>query len=223
MSKMNIAQASEYFGISKEAIHNRIRRGSLSSVVEDGIKFVIIDAASSKTSQTNTVKSRSKRASVTVTDNRYYQFIEEQNTRLQEKVDKLENETKTLREQKEQMLIEDKDKLEQIYKDKDEQLKSILHAISSNFLPNVAIEEVFSHEEEKEDLVEAEIEEIDDNKLISLKKYLRKNKYSKKKIKKIKTIFKKRVKKDKRVKKIGNKYYINISKYNYDDLINKKV
>jgi len=43
MQKMNIAEASEFFGISKEAIHNRIRRGSLVSVVEDGVKFVMVD------------------------------------------------------------------------------------------------------------------------------------------------------------------------------------
>ena len=43
MSKVTIHDAAELLGVSKEAIHNRIRRGSLQSVVEDGIKLVILD------------------------------------------------------------------------------------------------------------------------------------------------------------------------------------
>jgi predicted DNA-binding protein YlxM (UPF0122 family) len=40
MKKINITEASEFFGVSKEAIHNRIRRGSLQSDIENGIKIV---------------------------------------------------------------------------------------------------------------------------------------------------------------------------------------
>jgi predicted DNA-binding protein YlxM (UPF0122 family) len=36
MKKMTIADAAEYFNVSKEAIHNRIRRGSLDCIVETG-------------------------------------------------------------------------------------------------------------------------------------------------------------------------------------------
>ena len=42
MMKLTILDAAEKLGISKEAIHNRIRRGSLKSVVENGVKFVFI-------------------------------------------------------------------------------------------------------------------------------------------------------------------------------------
>ena len=40
MAKLTIQEASDHFKVSKEAIHNRIRRGSLPSMVEHGVKYV---------------------------------------------------------------------------------------------------------------------------------------------------------------------------------------
>ena len=128
---MNITDAALSLGVSKEAIHNRIRRGSLESVMEDGIKYVLLKEVSSPAN-----KQVSKRVDTKVaheSDSRYYKLLEEQNERLQQKVDKLEGETKTLREQKEQILIQERIRIEKIYRDKDEQIKNILNAISSKF------------------------------------------------------------------------------------------
>lgn len=232
MKKMNIAEASEFFGVSKEAIHNRIRRGSLESVVENGIKFVIIDENNKQNTKTATTKTRTRRVNSSQADNRYYTLLEEQNKKLQERVDKLEDETKTLREQKEQMLIEERQKIEQIYKDKDEQLKNVLNAITTNFLPNVTTEEINTIEvNAKEELLEAEIEDAsqEDNQepkkekpskgLTSLKKYLKENNLSKKKIEKVLKRFRKKAKNDKRFILVGSKCYIDTSKYDYSDLL----
>jgi len=83
MPKMNVSDAAEHFGVSKEAIHNRIRRGSLQSVVQEGVKFVIIDnkanISSPRTNKTQTDKTAA------VLDNKYYKFIEAQNITLQAK------------------------------------------------------------------------------------------------------------------------------------------
>jgi len=213
MSKMNIADAAEYFGVSKEAIHNRVRRGSLESVVEDGIKMVIVDSTSP---QASIKKATPRKASNS--DDRYYKLLEEQNAKLQEKVEKLEGETRTLREQKENMLIEERIKIEEIYKQKDEQLKGILSALSSKFMLSAPVDEIgeINH-------VEAEIEVSDEDakgsELISLKKYLKSSDFSDKKIQKIKDRFKKRAKKDNRIIVLGKKYYIDLDKYDYSDLI----
>ena len=207
MSKMSIADAATKLGVSKEAIHNRIRRGSLQSVVEDGIKYVLITKSSQTTSKTNT-----RRNAVVHTDAKYYKFLEEQNQTLQTKVEKLEGETKTLRDQKEQMLISEREKIEQIYKDKDEQLKNILNTISSKFLLNAP---------DEEELVEVEIEPQaqEEGAPISLKSYLKNNNISKKKSLKIKERFKKVAKSDSRIIRVGKKYYINLTKYDYSDLL----
>ena len=214
MSKMSIAQAAEYFGVSREAIHNRIRRGSLESVVEDGVKLVEV----SKTAKPTRSASRTNTAKTNANDSRYYKLLEEQNAKLQSRVETLEGETRSLRDQKELMLIEERIKIEQIYKDKDEQLKNILSSLSSQFMLSAPSEVP----EAQEDTLEAEIEHEDDSAqgVMSLKKYLKKNKVSEKKAKKIKAKFKKEAQRDNRIITIGKKHYINLSKYDYKDLLN---
>jgi hypothetical protein len=213
MSKMSIADAAEYFGVSKEAIHNRIRRGSLDTLIEDGVKQVVIDPANK-----NVIKPQ-MRKTAPPQDDRYYKLLEEQNVKLQEKVEKLENETRSLREQKEQMLIEERLKIEQIYKDKDEQLKNILNAITSNFMLNPPVEEKL----EELDHVEAEIEEspieTKQSKLISLKKYLKDSGLSKSKRDKVQNRFEKIAKKDNRIIVLDKKLYIDLARYDYKDLL----
>ncbi|MDY0122084.1 MAG: DNA-binding protein [Sulfurimonas sp.] len=210
MPKLTIIDAAQKLGVSKEAIHNRIRRGSLESVIEDGIKYVLLDES---TQAKPTPKARTPRAT-SQGDERYYKFLEEQNSKLQSRVEFLEGETRTLREQKELMLIQEREKIEEIYKQKDEQLKNILNAISSKFMleapvmPNTEIESIES--------VDAEIEEP---KLISLKKYLKKKNYPEKKIKKIKAKFEKLSKKEERIICIDKKYYLDLQNFDYSDLI----
>jgi len=206
MPKMNVSDAAAHFGVSKEAIHNRIRRGSLEVVVEDGIKMVLISNTPKKVKQTST------KIKTSVSSDRYYKLLEEQNTKLQSRVETLEGETRTLRDQKELMLIEERKKIESIYKEKDEQLKNILHTLSSQFMLNAPVQE---------ETLEVEIEEVKVTKLekISLKKYLKNEKYSEKKVAKISARFQKRASKDERILIKKGKYFIDTSKYDYSDLI----
>lgn len=209
MSKMNITDAAEYFGVSKEAIHNRVRRGSLSSVTENGVKLVVID-----TTKTTTARTQTKRTTA-VSGDRYYKLLEEQNAKLQSRVDVLEDETRSLRDQKEEMLIQERIKIEQIYRDKDEQLKNILSSISSKFMLNAPEIEV------EEEHVEVEVEPIEpvlESQVISLKKYLKRENISDKKSAKIKKRFDKKAQKDNRIIIIGKKYYLDLAKYDYKDL-----
>ena len=116
------------------------------------------------------------------------------------------------------MLIQERVKIEEIYKQKDEQLKGILSALSSKFMLNAPIDEV-----QEINHVEADIE-IDDeptkqSELVSLKKYLKDGGFSDKKVQKIKDRFKKRAKKDNRIIILGKKYYIDLIKYDYSDLL----
>ena len=209
MQTLSIPEAALKLGISKEAIFNRIRRGSLSCIVENGVKFVTIDDE-----QKAQPKETLKRKIVSKPDDKYYIFLEEQNSKLQKKVESLEGETRTLRDQKEQMLIEEKRKIEQIYKDKDEQLKNIINAISSKLM-------IGEFQVEKE-IFEAEID-IDSNQekatLVSIKKFIKSKNLSEKQSEKQKEKLKAIAPKDKRFVKLEKKYYLDLQKYNYDDLL----
>ena len=209
MKRLSVVDAAAYFGVSKEAIHNRIRRGSLESVIEDGQKMVLITT----TAKVKPTRVSSSRAKSKTPDDRYYKLLEEQNRTLQERVSSLETETRTLRDQKELMLIEERKKIEQIYRDRDEQLKNVLNTLSKQFMLNAPLP--------AEDTVEVEmIEEVEPkSEPISLKKYLKSTKYSEKKQAKIKARFKKRAKKDERIITIGSKIYLDIAKYDYSDLL----
>lgn len=120
MTKFTVSDAAEKLGVSKEAIHNRIRRGSLQSIVEDGVKFVILNA--NKSTPTKAASVNAKKAT-SHADERYYKLLEEQNAKLQQKVETLESETRSLRDQKEQMLIEERKKLSRFIKKKMNSLK----------------------------------------------------------------------------------------------------
>lgn len=218
MVSMTIMDAAEYLGVSKEAIHNRVRRGSMVVAIIDGVKYVGVNTALKSTGTLKTKKVSVRNPSSKAAEDRYYKLLEEQNVQLQSKVEKLEGETRTLRDQKEEMLIQERIKIEKVYKDKDEQLKNILNTISSQFMLQAPVA--------KEEHLDAEIEEVgkveeikQKGRLISLKKYLKKYKYSEKKQEKIKARFIKKSENDNRIIMLEKKVYLDILKYDYSDLM----
>jgi len=202
MKKMTIADAAEYFNVSKEAIHNRIRRGSLNCIVENGVKYVAVEAT-----KNNAVTNL-------VSDNRYTQYIEEENVRLRDKVECLEKETTRLRDQREQMLIDERIKVEQIYKERDAQLRSVLHVVATKFLSH-ANEEAVMQEAINADVVDTVIEEW-----ISLKSFLKLKRIKDKEKKKIKNRFESVAEEgDERLSVREGKIFLNPSQYDYSELL----
>ena len=197
MSKMTVAEAAAHFNVSKEAIHNRIRRGSIDCIIENGIKYVV-------TGTEEPVKSSN--------DSRYYEYIEQENERLKNRVEKLEDETRGLRDQRELMLIHEREKIETIYKERDEQLKSVLQVVATKFLANMSVENMM------EDAVTTEIIEKEIA-LVSLKDFLKLKGYKEKKREKIKNRFKHKAKKDSRIVIKKGKLYLDPQKYDYKDLL----
>lgn len=202
MKKMTVAEAAEYFNVSKEAIHNRIRRGSLNCIVENGVKYVAVESAKTNAS-----------ANV-VSDNRYTQYIEQENERLREKVDYLEKETTRLRDQREQMLIDERTKVEQIYKERDAQLRSVLHVVATKFLSHANPDAVMQEADAiNVDVVDTEIDEW-----ISLKSFLKLKRIKDKEKKKIKNRFESALN-DERISVRDEKIFLNPSRFDYSDLL----
>ena len=207
MKKLTIADAAEHFGVSKEAIHNRVRRGSLNCIVEEGVKYVVISTPKG-TQNTNNVP-----------DARYTQYIEQENERLRGRVDILENETSRLRDQREQMLIDERIKVEQIYKERDAQLRNVLHVVATKFLSHANPEAVMQEgmEKGKIDAINADVVEADG--WISLKDFLKLKRIKDEAKKKIKKRFEKLQGSDARVSVRDEKLFLNPAEFDYSDLI----
>lgn len=206
MKKMTIADAAEYFKVSKEAIHNRIRRGSLDCIVDNGVKYVAVEAA------------KNNAISNSVSDIRYTQYIEQENERLRGKVDILEKETTRLRDQREQMLIDERIKVEQIYKERDAQLRSVLHVVATKFLSHVNTDAVM--QEGMNDVINADVVNGDIEEWISLKTFLKLKRVKDKEKKQIKKRFTEALDEDDgRISVRDEKIFLNPSQYDYSDLL----
>lgn len=202
MKKMTIAEAAAHFGVSKEAIHNRVRRGSLDCIVENGVKLVAVETESAE----------AKTADL-FSDSRYVRYIEEENSRLRDKVDVLEKETTRLRDQREQMLIDERIKVEQIYKERDAQLRSVLHVVATKFLSHVNADAVV------EEAINADIVEGHET-WLSLKAFLKLKRIKDKAKKEVKSRFAAAfVEGDERIEKREEKFFLNPSRYDYSDLL----
>jgi uncharacterized membrane protein len=203
MAKLTVAEAAQHFNVSKEAIHNRIRRGTMDCVIEHGVKYVVIGEEA---------------APQAPTDSKYYDYIEQENERLRSRVNELEGETRNLREQREQMLIEERQKIEQIYKERDEQLRSVLQVVASKFLSATAVEHAIE-EAVTAEVIEPHEAEPDREHLIALKEFLKLKGYKEKARAKIKARFKKRAKHDPRILLKKGKIHLDPSRYDYSDIL----
>jgi len=211
MSKMTVAEAAEHYKVSREAIHNRIRRGTLDCVIEHGVKYVVVGDARSEPAQNSSG------------NDRYYSYIEQENAELKAKVAHLEGETRTLREQREQALIAEKEKIEQIYKERDAQLKNVLQVVASKFLTHqdmdAVIEEATAPKKETffdDDVIDVVNEEDD---IVSLKQFMKLKMFPKKKREKIKARFEKHAEDDGRIFTSKGKFYLKPNHFDYSDLL----
>ncbi|MDD3342075.1 MAG: integrase [Sulfurospirillaceae bacterium] len=118
--KLTVLEAAKLLGVSKEAIYNRLRRGSLQSVVEGGVKYILMSKG--QTREHNTVRNKAEAG----IDHAYVELLKAQLEEVKLKNLQLEADKDRLINDKERLLIESKERIEAIYKERDEQLKTIL-------------------------------------------------------------------------------------------------
>jgi len=124
-NKLTVIEMAKYLSVSKEAIYNRLRRGTLEAVIEDGKKYVLLTPHVRREG-----KLPKKSAITSVMDSEYIELLKSQIEELKYKNEKLENDRDRLYGEKEKMLIESKEAIEKIYKERDEQLKTILTLVN---------------------------------------------------------------------------------------------
>ncbi len=192
--RLTVIETAQLLGVSKEAIYNRIRRGTLQTIIENGIKYVILNDEVKKTAQ-------NRKANNNIND-AYIQLLKDEMRELKEKNRLLEADKDRLIREKEKLLIESKEKIEQIYKNRDEQLKAILSLATKNTLENrIKSDTVIESYSDKQDAIEVDIDLKEEEKITQdivesysdwqdLRDYLKQKGYSKKEKKLIKKKFK---------------------------------
>ncbi len=204
MKKLLVADAAVELGISKEAVYNRIRRNTLQSVTEDGLKYVVLSDEETK----STPKPAKKTISF-IQDDKYVQFLLDQIGELKEKISKLESDKEQLVREKEALLIDARKDVDNMYKDRDKQFKQMLELVTKPILTYM----------NKNDAVDAEFEEMtpyerglvlktEVDKWIKLQDYMRKKGYSYKKQKNVNQAILSKLGKDKNIKEENGILYI---------------
>jgi len=230
--RFTVDEYSKRFKMSKEMIKSKIKARKLSAIVENDIIYILTDDTQLNENN-HTVKSGQKKSqnfavsktATKITVGTIISLLQKENQQLKNRIDVLESKIDKLVEDKEQMLREERDRIEHIYLQKDEQLKSMLELINTKLLLEnnashknrenpVDVVETVSHQENT-----AYISPNKSNHTIELKKYLNHLELSKEDKKIITKRFKELYGSDIRILKKDDKYYLDFAKFDYSDLL----
>jgi hypothetical protein len=215
--KLTIDEYAKKFKMSKEMVASKLKLKKIDYIIEEGETYIIINENSVSTPQTQNdipiktnLPAKPKTTVATV-----LALYQRENKQLKEKIIKLELKIDKLIEDKEQMLREERDRIEAIYSNKDVQLKNILELINSKLMlehQNSTIHDVETFHEPKK---------VSENKngLIELKEYLKTLDLKSYQRKVIKNRFLAVYDSDIRIIHQNGKLYLNFDKYDYTDLL----
>ncbi|MDA3056536.1 MULTISPECIES: helix-turn-helix domain-containing protein [unclassified Campylobacter] len=218
MKKLSINEAADILGISKEAIYNRIRRNTIKSVEENGVRFVILDEISTnkQTQTTTNTKNFSSNFVLpkkeTKKDPHKSDFIEyliKEIDELKDKIKELEQDKEKLFREKEKILVDTKDEIKAMYEERDEKLKYFLSFFEKPLLQK---KETFKSEPIDLAVKESSDEFFDDSEWLSIGSFLNSLDIKRKKKLKIQNLL---------IENIGKSEFVKVK--NDTILINKNI
>ena len=235
--RLTLDEYSKHFKMSKEMINSKLRARKLNYIIEDGVTYIIVTRSSLEADKREAIhKEQKEQSKVTksqeskeekqmpqkpkTTVAMVLSLYQKENQHLKEKIAQLEAKIDKLIDDKEQMLRDEMNKIEQVYSQKDEQLKNILELMNTQLLTQrsqtihdvetVSAEEVASTKKEKNKK---------EDEIVELKEYLKSLDLESYQRKIIKKRFLAVYDKDIRIIKQNGKLYLNFSKYDYSDLL----
>lgn len=206
--RLTLEEYSKHFKMSKEMIHSKLRAKKLNYIIEDSTTYIIVpkNSLSQEKCLHNEKKETHAVAKQKTTVAMVLRLYQRENQQLKEKIVQLESKIDMLIDDKEQMLRDEMRKIEQVYSDKDKQLKNILELI------NVQLTS------QKEETIH-EIEPLPlESQVVELKSYLKTLDIESHQKKVIKKRFLAVYDKDVRIIKQNGKLLLDFSKYDYSDL-----
>ena len=217
--RLTIDEYSRHFKMSKEMIHSKLRSKKLNYIIENGETYIIVPKSKTdndtfkeikekKAKQDKSMPTTSQKPKITVAT--LIELYKRENRALKERIKELEAKIDRLIDDKEQMLREERERIEKVYAAKDEQLKTILELINAKL------------QMEQQSLSAAhDIEAIAStpSQRVELKEYLKSLDLEPAQRKIIKKRFQAVKGSDIRVQEQNGKIYLDFGKYDYSDLL----
>jgi len=240
--RLTIDEYSKYFKMSKEMIHSKLKAKKLNYIIENGTTYLIVtkrsvDAQKHQEIHEELTQAKNGAQTQTPTQPQVPQttkptvatvlgLYQRENKHLKTKIVELEAKIDKLISDKEQMLRDERDKIEKLYALKDEQLKNILELINKKitFESQKNSLHAISHAY-ADDIEELSIEEkippikSDQPKFVELSPYLKSLDLKSYERKMIKKRFLSALNNDVRIVQQNGRIYLDFSKYDYSDLL----
>ncbi len=224
--RLTVDEYSKHFKMSKEMVHSKLKNKKLNYIIEEGISYIIVPRSSlegdkrrelhevKKTEQPQAPKATAPTKPKT-TAGTIIALYQRENQHLKNRIKELESKIDKLIDDKEQMLIGERDRIEQIYSNKDEQLKNILNLVNTKLM--------LSHDNTVHDV---DIDNDNDNGesishdgFIELKKYLKSLDLESHQRKVIKKRFSAAYGNDSRVVQQNGEFFLDFNRFDYSDLL----
>lgn len=218
--RFTIDEYAKTFKMSKEMIHNKLRTKRLNYIIEGGVTYIIVPRSSLDDEKRNEIERKNETPPVPspqtskTTVGMIISLYQKENQQLKLKIKELEAKVDRLVHDKEQMLIAERQRVEDIYTAKDEQLKNILEVINTKLLlsHNASVHDVDITERPAEPAPVA-------NGLIELKRYLKFIGMNSEERKQVRRRFEAAYGSDQRIIQKDGEFYVDLSRYDYTDFL----
>jgi hypothetical protein len=217
--RFSIDEYAKTFKMSKEMIHNKLKSKKLNYIIEGGVTYIIVPRNSLNDTQKVAIETSIKPAPPVPNKTSIGMVIslyQKENLHLKLKIKELEAKIDSLINDKEQMLIAERNRIEDIYTAKDEQLKSILEVLSTKLLLTQNNNTI--HDVDVTQPPQTNISLVSSG-LIELKRYLKFIGIGSEGRKLVRNRFSERYGSDIRIIQKEGEFYVDLSKYDYTDLL----
>ena len=221
--RLSIEEYASRFDLPIATVHDKLRKKELDYSIDEGIVYILLSSTPEPVVEENPL-------STVLT------LYKQENLQLKEKIKKLEDKIDKLIDDKEQMLRDERSRIEQVYQNKDEQLKTVLELINTKLKlsqPTTIATAVNTnenptqnhtmHDDENLQAIDADpiAQERDSNTdhRISLRKYLKNIGLEAQQKRLIKRRFATAYGSDIRVLQQAGEFYLDLSKFDYSDLL----
>lgn len=217
--RFTVDEYAKTFKMSKEMIQNKLRTKRLNYIIEGGVTYIIVPRSSLDEEKRQELAQHAKPSAAApapqkTTVGMIIALYQKENQHLKLKIKELETKIDRLVNDKEQMLIAERERIEEIYTAKDEQLKNLLEVINTKLL--------LSRDNSVQDVditASAPVTPSLSSGIIELKRYLKFIGMGSDERKAVKRRFELAYGSDIRIIQKEGEFYVDLSKYDYTDFL----